>query len=138
LYGRWIKGSIGGEADRQADEGGWFTQSALVTPSAEKILKQHKITWRPGPVDPEIRDLPLTRVEVGRYQKRVNEEFDKIVHTMSQDADWQKLPASQKQAVLQRVMTRIRDGLRGELMGGIPEKDLNRRITDNKLEKAAK
>jgi hypothetical protein len=66
LYGRVVKGSIGGVAERETDQGGnWLSQSQLVTPSAERILTEQGVKWRPTPASPEIDGVPLTRSEYG-------------------------------------------------------------------------
>lgn len=104
LYGRWISGAIGGQAQEATSAGGLLTQSALVTPSAENILKSNKIAWRPGPVDPEIYNVPLTRAEYGELQKDVNRRTDEAIQRIVANPRWQALPPAQKEQILKEAV----------------------------------
>lgn len=127
LRGRWVKGAVGGEAERESDEGGWFTDSKLVTPSANKILKSGGVTWRPGPADPEVEGMPLRRTEVGRYQKAINQLFDEVVHELAQDPDWKSMTPTERTAYVQRVFNRRKRGVKADLLDIVPNSEFDRR-----------
>ncbi len=122
LLGRFQKGSIGQGAEDARD--------AVITPSAEKILKSNGITWRPAAASPEINDVPLTRTEYAEYQRRLNREIDEAIQDFGTNPDWVKSDATFKRERLEKEIDRRREFIRKQFWADIP-KD----VRDERLQK---
>jgi hypothetical protein len=124
LYGRVVKGSIGEGANRAREE--------TVTPSAEKILKDAQISWRPQAADPEIGHIPLTRSEYAEYQKRLNRVTDETIQRLARRADWSKMSPSDKQSMIEYNLNTQRDAVRTQIITMIPTNEIKSRLANER------
>ena len=71
--------------------------------------------WRPSPVQPELFDIPLTRVETGKYQTEVNKSIKAAVEKLDRDPKWQKMTPEAKRNYLEDVVSYAREGAKDRM-----------------------
>lgn len=121
LYSRFVKGSIGGQAE--------MAQQHPITDSAHQILRQNGITdWTPQDSPPAIKNVPLTRLEYAEYQRQINQSVDEIIHELGNYPDWVALPPADKKATLQSELSRARERIGQQFLERIPEDEIGRRL----------
>lgn len=120
ITSRVQKGGIGQLADNARED--------ILTPSAEKILVDNKILWRPSPAEQEISNIPLTRREYAEYQKEVNRVTDEVIQKVSRQPGWNTYSADDKQKRIEANLNAQREGVRGKILQTIPETERQRRL----------
>lgn len=120
LYGRFVKGSIGGGAD--------IAEANTITPSATAILRQNGVRWRPAPASPQVANVPLTRVEYGEMQKNINRATDEAIHRYAADPRWQALPTKDKEDTISSYVSDVREREELAFTRQIPKDERDRRI----------
>jgi hypothetical protein len=113
LRGRWVKNTIGGEAqDAEAN---------TITPSADAALRAYKIRWRPEPESPAIKNIPLLRGEYAAYQNDINQATDIAIQEMIRDPDWQTLPTADKEMWLKKNVDLYRRMVTRQHFAALPD-----------------
>ena len=127
--GRFVKGGGGGKSQ--------IAREHLLTPSAEQILKDHNVSWRPSPVDYKIGDVPLTLSEYGDYQREVNIAVDKTIQETSRKAEFLVKSPGEKKEMVERYVGLAKDSVRNKFLARIPqaERAKRRKLEDEKEKK---
>jgi biotin carboxyl carrier protein len=120
LLSRFVKSSIGGNAETAREN--------TLTESSEKLLRQHGITWRPSPADPEIKNVPLLRGEYTTYQRAMNKATDIGIRKAVENPRFVLGSPADKRVILDRIIAAERDKERNRFFATIPAEEKRERL----------
>jgi hypothetical protein len=121
LANRWVKNSMGGIAQD--------AETNTTTESADQILRQAGIRWRPAPAAPAVSNIPLTRSEYGAMQKKINETTDIVIHQIAALPEWQAATPTDKKAIMEYWVGKNREKIEQEFAAStIPQDEMRRRL----------
>lgn len=100
----------------------------LITPSAQRYLQDQGVEYVPSAVQDHVGQVPLLRTEQTRYQQLANRYVDEALQEMRRDNDLAGENSDAKLRIVQQRVDAAKRQAAGEILDGIPDAEVNRRI----------
>lgn len=120
LYGRFVRDIGGGQLEQ--------ARSNTLSDAGQKILKDAGVQYRPGPVQSDIRNIPLNRDEETVYQQLANRYTDQAIQELARLPEWRSMGVGTREQLVQISVNGARTRAAAEVLGKIPQNQLDERL----------